>query len=71
MSSYLTNCGVDFCLSGKNRIVEGWEAEYAAFCTEKEAIAAKDESKIENKNDESWAVEYAAYCMEREAELQH
>jgi hypothetical protein len=57
--------------------MEGWEAEYAAYCIEKEKqLTAKEEeggtgNKIKGVNTdfEDWAVQYHNYCVEKEARL--
>jgi NAD(P)H-hydrate epimerase len=63
--------------SVKTATMEGWEAEYAAYCIEKEKqLTAKEEeggtgNKIKGVNTdfEDWAVQYHNYCVEKEARL--
>lgn len=65
--------------SVKSDATDGWEAEYAAYCIEKEKqIAAKEKEeesryKVEGVNTddaEDWAVQYHNYCVEKEARLE-
>eukprot|EP00557_Chaetoceros_sp_GSL56_P012351 CAMPEP_0176479546 /NCGR_PEP_ID=MMETSP0200_2-20121128/1799_1 /TAXON_ID=947934 /ORGANISM="Chaetoceros sp., Strain GSL56" /LENGTH=345 /DNA_ID=CAMNT_0017875601 /DNA_START=201 /DNA_END=1238 /DNA_ORIENTATION=- len=60
----------------KSTSMEGWEAEYAAYCIEKEKqLAAKENEEKRNKGStletdaEDWAVQYHNYCIEKEARL--
>jgi hypothetical protein len=58
--------------TGNNKST-GWEAEYAAYLSEKDAagIAADASSSLPDneKSEESWEAQYAAYCAEKEARL--
>jgi len=60
----------------QNENNDDWEAQYAAYCLEKEnKLSAKDaeddssRKQLITKDGEDWAVQYHNYCVEKEAKL--